>query len=96
MKNDLIVLPMSLLDIIMDMSVGEAKTVAYLLKHYHNGSVFHLTREIRLLIAKETKLKERSIYNIIPLLEERQIIVRVNMGRLHKLNPKYSDNGILQ
>ena len=83
----------TLLSVFMNMSVAETRTFAYLLQHYADGSMFHISREIRLLIATITGLNERSIYNIIPFLEDKKVIVKIKDTKLHQINPRYAFKG---
>ena len=83
----------SLLGVFMDMTIAEIRTLAYILTHYADGAKFDLSKKIRLDIAETSGLKERSIYNIIPNLEEKKMIVKIQSTGLYQVNPRYAFKG---
>jgi hypothetical protein len=83
----------SMLGVIIDMTVAEIKTFSYLLERYADGTKFDISKNIRLDIERVTGLKERSIYNIIPKIEAKKAIIRVEDTGLHVINPRYAFRG---
>ena len=77
----------------LNMTIAEIKTYAYLLMHYADGAKFDLSKKIRLDIAENSGLNERSIYNIIPNLEEKNLIVKMQTTGLYQINPRYAYKG---
>lgn len=83
----------ALLHLIIDMTIAEVKTYMWLLSQYSDGTKFDISKKLRVEIGNKTGLNERSIYNIIPDLEKKKLIVRMVDTGLYVINPRYAFKG---
>lgn len=77
--------------VFMEMEQSEIRVFGYLLQ-YVDGAKIDITKRLRLEIARKTNLNERTIYNILPSLVEKNLIFKHSDG-LYQLNPRYVFKG---
>ena len=75
----------------MGMEASEIRVYGYLLR-YSSGLTFQLNKSERLSISEQTGLNERTIYNLIPKLLEKKILLRVKKDRF-VMNPELVFHG---
>jgi predicted transcriptional regulator len=81
----------SILGIFMQMEQSEIRVFGYLLR-FADGTKFDITKKVRIEIAENTQLNERTIYNILPNLLEKKLIFKHENG-LYQINPRYAYRG---
>lgn len=78
-------------ELFMSMESSEIRVYGYLLR-YSSGLTFQLNKSERLAISEQTGLNERTIYNLIPKLLEKRILLRVKNDRF-VMNPELVFHG---
>lgn len=78
-------------ELFMGMESSEIRVYGYLLR-YSSGLTFQLNKSERLVISEQTGLNERTIYNLIPKLLEKGILLRVKNDRFI-MNPELVFHG---
>jgi hypothetical protein len=73
-------------ELFMGMESSEIRVYGYLLR-YSSGLTFQLNKSERLSMAEKTGLNERTIYNLIPKLLQKKILLRVKNDRFI-MNPE--------
>lgn len=79
-------------DLFMSMEQSEIRVFGYLLR-YASGMTFTLNKSERLNISSVTGLNERTIYNIVPTLINKGLLIKQENGR-YLLNPEYAFKGL--
>ena len=90
-KEDFLLLYSSILGIFQRMEQSEIRVFSYLLQ-YANGTKFSVNKPIRLEISKQTDLNERTVYNTIKKLEDKNLIFKYDTGA-YQVNPRYAFKG---
>jgi hypothetical protein len=78
-------------ELFMGMESSEIRVYGYLLR-YSSGLTFQLNKSERLSISEQTGLNERTIYNLIPKMLEKKILLRVKNDRF-VMNPELVFHG---
>lgn len=73
-------------ELFMGMESSEIRVYGYLLR-YSSGLTFQLNKSERLSMSEQTGLNERTIYNLIPKLLQKKILLRVKNDRFI-MNPE--------
>lgn len=90
-KEDFLLLYSSILGIFQKMEQSEIRVFSFLLQ-YANGTKFSVNKPIRLEISKQTELNERTVYNTIKRLEDKNLIFKHDTGA-YQVNPRYAFKG---
>ena len=90
-KEEFLLLYSSILGIFQKMEQSEIRVFSFLLQ-YANGTKFSVNKPIRLEISKQTELNERTVYNTIKKLEEKNLIFKHDTGA-YQVNPRYAFKG---
>jgi hypothetical protein len=81
----------SMIGVFMNMSQAEIRIFAYCLR-FAKGVKFDISKKLRLSMAKEIGVNERTILNTLPSLLVKQVIFLHTDG-LYQLNPRYAYQG---
>jgi len=81
----------ALIGAFMEMSAAEIRVFGYLLR-YSSGSYVDVSKKMRIEMSTVINLNERTIFNTMPLLLEKGIVYRNDIG-LYTINPKYAFKG---
>ena len=78
-----------------DMTIAEVKVFSYLLEHYGAGTMFSITKTIKLAICKNTGLSNiNTVSNVIGTLQTKNIPMLFKKGRgTYIINPRYAFKG---
>lgn len=90
-KEEFLLLYTSLLSVFLKMSQAQIRVYAYTLR-FSDGNKFSVDKKMRLDIAKETSLNERTVYNVQGELEKMRLLFKGEDG-LYIVNPRYAFRG---
>jgi len=90
-KEDFLLLYSSVLGIFNRMEQTEIRVFSFLLQ-YADGTKFAISKPIRLEIAKVTDLNERTVYNTIKSLVDKNLVAKLPTGA-YQVNPRYAFKG---
>jgi hypothetical protein len=89
-KEEFLLIYSSLLGVFMRMEQTEIRVYGYLLR-YANGIDFSISKALRQKMAEEIDLNERTIYNTIIILKQKNLIAEND--KLYRINPRYAFKG---
>jgi len=92
-KNEFFMCYSALIGVFMKMSQAEIRVFGYCLR-YVTGIKFDISKKIRLAMAKEIDINERTILNTLPSLLEKGVLLQ-HEDELYQINPKYAFKGSL-
>lgn len=90
-KEEFLLLYSSVLGIFNKMEQSEIRVFSYLLQ-YADGTKFSIDKPMRLEIASTTELNERTVYNTVKKLTEKNLIFKYETGA-YQINPRYAYKG---
>lgn len=90
-KEEFFITYSSIMGVFMQMTQAEVRIFGYCLR-FAKGVKFDISKKLRLSMAKEININERTILNTLPSLLDKGVLYLHSDG-LYQLNPKYAYQG---